>query len=319
MRPPPQGAGAQRRSIPRHADLSEDQRFAHQPVFPMASPELRYAQLPGARLRYVEQGAGPAVVFVHGAMGDHRVWEGQREAVAERYRYVALDQRHFGTADWPPGEPSYSVATHASDLAAFIAFIGAGEPVHLVGWSYGGAVALALAARHPAALRSLFLCEPALLSIVDDAADLTRLRAERASLRPAIDAGLSGNLLEATRRFAEWVDDDPGSFERMPAAARAIFVDNARTVPLHFAAPAAEAVTCADLARLDLPAEVTLGELTRPFFRILAETTARCIPGARLSVIEGARHLAPLESAPAFNRTLLQFLSRQQVAPPAAG
>lgn len=274
----------------------------------MDRPALRTAVVRGARLPYVDEGRGPPVVLVHGAMGDHRAWEAQRPAlVAAGFRHVALDQRHFGPADWPEGAPSYSLDTHVADLAAFVDGLGAG-PVHLVGWSYGGAVALAFAVRHAAALASLFLCEPALMSVAEDADDLRVLRDERAALAPAVAAGVAGDLEEATRRFVDWVDDDPGAFDRLPAALRAMFDDNARTVPLHFAAPPGERVRCADLARLDLPAEVTMGARTRPYFRILAAATARCIPGARLTTIEGARHMAPLEAAAAFNAALLRFL-----------
>ena len=51
----------------------------------------------GVELTYLEQGRGAPVVFVHGATLDYRAWEGQREAVAQRYRYIALRLRYFGT------------------------------------------------------------------------------------------------------------------------------------------------------------------------------------------------------------------------------
>ena len=276
----------------------------------MERPALRTALVRGARLPYVDDGEGPPVVLVHGAMGDHRVWEAQRPAlVGAGLRHVALDQRHFGPSDWPEGAPSYSLDSHVADLAAFVDGLGAG-PVHLVGWSYGGAVALAFAARHRAALRSLFLCEPALMSVAEDAEDLRVLREERAALAPAMAAGVAGDLAEATRRFLGWVEDDAAAYDRLPPAQRTIFEDNARTVPLHFASPPGERVGCAELASIDLPAEVVAGGRTRPYFRILAAATARCIPGARLTTIEGARHMAPLEAPEAFNAALLGFLER---------
>ena len=55
----------------------------------------------GTIIRYWEQGRGVPVVFVHGAISDHRYWEPQREAVAKDYRFIALDRRYFGTAPWP--------------------------------------------------------------------------------------------------------------------------------------------------------------------------------------------------------------------------
>jgi len=92
-------------------------------------------------LNYLDEGQGVPVVFVHGAFSDRRNWEAQRAAVSKQYRYIALDQRYFGAAPWSDGGSRYSVATHANDLAVFIEQLNAG-PVNVVGWSYGGAVAV---------------------------------------------------------------------------------------------------------------------------------------------------------------------------------
>lgn len=110
----------------------------------MASPSARQALVGGVTLNYVDQGHGVPVVFVHGAFSDHRHWEAQRAEIAKRYRYIALDQRYFGNIPWQDEAAKYSVATHATDLAAFVEQLGAG-PVHVVGWSYGGSIALVLA------------------------------------------------------------------------------------------------------------------------------------------------------------------------------
>jgi len=56
---------------------------------------------------------------------------------------------------------------------------------------------------------------------------------------------------------------------------------------------------------------VTMGQRTRPYFRRIAETLARCIPGARLAAIADAGHGAPFENPEAFNRELLEFLGKQ--------
>ena len=52
----------------------------------------------GARLRYIEQGSGEPIVFVHGARHDLRAWEPVREAVAKRYRFIAYNPEIF----WNP-------------------------------------------------------------------------------------------------------------------------------------------------------------------------------------------------------------------------
>ena len=62
-------------------------------------PKVQHAWVNGLDLAYVEQGHGVAVVFVHGAPGDHRCWEGQREVVADKYR----DHERTLTADTREG------------------------------------------------------------------------------------------------------------------------------------------------------------------------------------------------------------------------
>jgi pimeloyl-ACP methyl ester carboxylesterase len=59
------------------------------------------AQVNGTSLKYIEQGDGVPVVFVHGSMTDQRVWEKQRPAITKGYRYIAYNQRYFGKEPWP--------------------------------------------------------------------------------------------------------------------------------------------------------------------------------------------------------------------------
>ena len=56
-------------------------------------PEVQNARVNGVDLPYLDQGQGVPVIFVHGTPGDHRVWEGQRAAVTERYRFIAGARR----------------------------------------------------------------------------------------------------------------------------------------------------------------------------------------------------------------------------------
>ena len=119
----------------------------------------------GVRLQYIEQGSGEPIVFVHGAPHDLRAWEPVREAIAKRYRFIAYPQRYFGTQPWPDEGQNYSTATHADDLAKFITALNAG-PVHLVGWSHGGVVAVTAAISDPSLVRSLILYEAGMVSVL---------------------------------------------------------------------------------------------------------------------------------------------------------
>jgi pimeloyl-ACP methyl ester carboxylesterase len=121
----------------------------------LAEPSSRCVAIDGARLRYVDEGAGVPVVCVHGAFADHRNWEPQRAAIARHYRYVAYSQRYFGPEPWPDAGEHYSQETHVADLVAFIRTLDAG-PVYVIARSYGATVALSAALRHPELVRALF-------------------------------------------------------------------------------------------------------------------------------------------------------------------
>lgn len=277
------------------------------PPKPIAAPAVKSIDINSVRLSYIEQGKGAPVVLVHGAFSDARAWESQREAVAGCCRFIALTQRYFGTEPWPDAGQQYSQQTHVADLAAFIRALDSG-PVHLVGRSYGATVALILAAQQPALVRSVLAQDPSIATVVTDAAELKVLADDSAGLAPARAASNAGRLAEATRMFADWTNNLPGGFDAMPAAARDAHLDNARTVPLHFASTPGPRVTCADLGQLKMPVVITTGALDRPYFRVFSETTQRCIPGARLVRIPDARHAATAQNPAAFNAELLALV-----------
>ena len=110
----------------------------------------RELQVPGARLRYRDEGAGKCVVFVHGWTLDLDVWEPQATLAAE-LRVVRYDRRGFGLST---GQPS--LTRDVSDLGTLLSVLGIVSPL-LVGMSQGARVVLEFAARHPAFVRGLVL------------------------------------------------------------------------------------------------------------------------------------------------------------------
>ena len=273
------------------------------------APSVKQMSVNGTSVTYLEQGKGAPVVFVHGAISDHRAWEPQRETIAKRYRVIALDQRYFGVAPWSDNGTQYSRATHVADLAAFIRQLKVG-PVHLVGQSYGADIALRVAVEQPELVRSLFLNEPPLPSILTNPDEQKVVSDEGKGFAPVVAAAKAGNVAEATRLMIDFVYADPGNFERRSQASRAMLLDNARTLPPHVSAPPPPRVTCEQLGQLKVPVTITRGELTRPFFRVLSEAAHRCIPGSQLITVANARHGSPDQNPAAFNEALLSFLAR---------
>ncbi|MFD0773855.1 alpha/beta fold hydrolase [Streptomonospora algeriensis] len=103
--------------------------------------------------------ARPRTVYVHGLGGDSTNWTDLMGVLCTEWAGEALDLPGFGSSPPPPAD-DYSVDGHAGTVARMIA---AGEkPVHLVGNSMGGAVAVRVAAERPDLVKSLTLVSPAL-------------------------------------------------------------------------------------------------------------------------------------------------------------
>ncbi|MCW5658455.1 MAG: alpha/beta hydrolase [Burkholderiaceae bacterium] len=163
----------------------------------------RYVQVNDARLAYRDMGSGQPILFVHGAISDHRCWKPQFEAFESSHRCIALDLRNFG-ASRGGDQSAFALKTHADDVCAFIEALQTG-PAHLVGHSYGSVVALATTVARPDLVADLFLSEPTLASAVTEADDVAVLRDARAELAPAIAALSKGESTAAVQLFLDWV------------------------------------------------------------------------------------------------------------------
>ena len=268
----------------------------------------------GVSLTYEEAGSGDVVLFVHGAVSDHRVWSAFRDRVAERYRFVAYDQRYFGPGDWPDDAKSFSVSTHADDLVGVIDALG-GEPVHLVSWSYGGLVGLHAALRHPEKFRSIVHYEPTVEALhAGLSGERAAIAQKFASFGPMAEALQNGSERKAVRRLIEAVFRmENGEADAMPDEVQRMWDDNARTLPPFLAAlGAAAAVTCEDLGTLEVPTLVVQGEEAYVLDAMMADEVARCQANAETLVLKGANHGGPLQRPEAFIEEIMSFVSALQ-------
>jgi pimeloyl-ACP methyl ester carboxylesterase len=104
---------------------------------------------------YEEAGKGEAIIFVHGAFADRRIWEPQWQCFSLEYRVVRYDLRGHGRTGVSQLE-HYSMATFANDLAALLDALEIDAPI-LCGLSWGGSIAQAYAVRDPGRIKALIL------------------------------------------------------------------------------------------------------------------------------------------------------------------
>jgi pimeloyl-ACP methyl ester carboxylesterase len=113
----------------------------------------------GARIRFVEAGSGAPLVLLHDASATHETFDACFDRLAKSFRVVAPDLPGFGASEKPdPGTYAYGFDAFADSIFDLVAALGLGR-VHLLGHAMGGAVALTLAAKHPALVHKLVLVD----------------------------------------------------------------------------------------------------------------------------------------------------------------
>jgi pimeloyl-ACP methyl ester carboxylesterase len=107
-------------------------------------------------IAYERVGEGPALVLVHGAALDSRMWRPQVAALADEFTVIAWDEPGAGRSSDLPAD--FALADYADCLAALIDALDVG-PAHVAGLSWGGPVALELYRRHGELVATLLLVD----------------------------------------------------------------------------------------------------------------------------------------------------------------
>ncbi len=111
----------------------------------------------GARIRFVEAGAGMPLLLVHDFAANREVWTSSVVRLSQHFRVVVPDLPGFGASEKPdPQRYAYGWDAFSDSMFDLVAALGLGR-VHVCGHGMGGGVALSLAARHPAVVHRLVL------------------------------------------------------------------------------------------------------------------------------------------------------------------
>ena len=257
-------------------------------------------EVDGLRIAFSRSGEGPALVLVHGALSDSRVWQHQVDDLSEEFTVVAWDAPGCGRSADPP--ESFRMPEYADCLAGLVETLRLEKP-HLLGHSFGGALALEFYRRHPTLPATLILAGGY--------------------------AGWAGSLPanEVSRRllFAERAADllSTGGFQprSMPGLFSAkLPVDRARSLEIIMAdsrpvATRAMAHALAEcnlndmLSRITVPTLLLYGDADERSGPEVAKALNAHIPTSRLSILPGMGHMGYLESPEQFDNAIREFLS----------
>lgn len=258
---------------------------------------------------FVRRGTGARVVLVHGAVGDFRTWDNQIPRLSGDFEVIAYSRRgHFPASHIPP-ESVYTVQSHAEDLVAVLQKLG-GEPGHLVGHSYGGAVCALVALLAPRLVRSLVLAEPSLFTLLLTQRDGTLALAQSAAAMTHVTPLLrEGRTEHALNEYLN-VILGPGGAEKITGFSRRVMLANAHTIEPMLKGMSGAVFKSGHASQIAAPTLLLRGEHTPAFFRMTAEALADAIPGAQLAVIPGISHGMQLEAPDEFSRLVREFCGR---------
>ena len=250
----------------------------------------------GVDIYYEIHGQGKPLVLIHGLGSSTRDWELQIPALASIFQVIALDLRGHGRSDKAPGP--YSMVLFAGDIADLIRALEIQAP-HLVGISLGGMVAFQIALDYPRLVRSLVVINSTPELVAKNWKDRLGFLQRQLIIR-FLGMEKMGKVL--ADRFLP----DPGHAEL-----RQIFVQ--RWAENHRPSYLASLNAVYGWSVTD-----RLGEITSPTLVIGAdgdyfptadkEAYTKLIPGARLTIIENARHALPAEKPDELNQIILDFL-----------
>lgn len=263
------------------------------------------ATLDGGRVHFHDTGGAgagppaPVLVLVHAFPLTSAMWQGQLDRLSGTARVVAPDLPGFGASDPPPG--GHSIDAYADAVARLLDHLGLDDVV-LGGLSIGGYVTFSFLRRHRHRVRAVVLADTRAAS--DTPAVLERRASQQAEvaagrLDAVLDAQVEALLAEATRR------DRP----ELAAQVRALMATvPARTVVGGLEAMKHRADATAELADIDVPALVVVGEHDGPSPPDVARQMHEALPRSRLAVLPGAGHLSNLEAPDRFDAEVRRFL-----------
>lgn len=263
-------------------------------------------QINNILLAYDDHGIGLPVIFLHAFPLNRQMWEGEIQALLsdQRYRLLTLDWRGFGESEISssPIKPVIStMVMFADDVAGLMEQLGIRQAV-LCGLSMGGYAAFAFAYKYPERLRGLILAD------THPAEDTVEARANRKKLAglaesqgasAVADVQLPRLISDYTRTHYPQVETrvrqliDAASPQGMAAALRGMAV---------------RADSSKQLALINCPTLVVVGEQDALVSPQVAQDYAAQIPGAQYTLIPHAGHLSNLEQPRAFIQAIRQFL-----------
>jgi pimeloyl-ACP methyl ester carboxylesterase len=261
-------------------------------------------------LAYSDAGRGTPVVLLHSGGLSSRQWGRLADELGASHRVIVPDFLGYGRSSPWPRDREFHFRLDVRAIASLVDSLS--EPVHLVGHSYGGFVALLVALERPRRVRSLALFEPVAFGVLHSLSDT----AARSSLT---DGGVEASLLDPEiggqepwlRAFVDYWNA-PGAWDRLPEPAQASFRAVAGKLFGEVRSLLLDRTPHETYATLGASTLLVSAEASPLAARRVVAHLADVIPGARVRTITGAGHMAPITHAGVVNGFVTDHIERTE-------
>ena len=256
-------------------------------------------------------GTGPTVVLVPGSCSTGAAWRPVIASWEGRFRCVTTSLLGYGGTAERRTAHDHCISHEAESLESVIRK--AGGPVHLVGHSFGGLVALAVALRNRVALASLAIVEAPAAELLRASNEDHHYRAFRQMTKSYFADFESGN----SEAIASMIDfyGGAGTYASWPARVRAYAVETTPVNILDWASAYGFPLAAASLAAIDIPVLVVRGGASHPAVQRANALLSERIRGAALATIDGAAHFMIATHATEVGRLIAQHARSADAMP----
>jgi pimeloyl-ACP methyl ester carboxylesterase len=255
-----------------------------------------------------EQGSGPGVVCLHANASSSSQWRSLSDALADRFRVIAVDGYDAGKSPPWPSEDPLRLEDEVRLLAP--ALERAGNRFHLVGHSYGAAVAIRAALTYGARVASVVVYEPTLFCLVAGADPLhSPAQGIWRAASEAAEAVDRGDEMAGARQFIDfWMGD--GAFDAMPSGRQPAVASAVRQVRRWRDTLTHESMPLTALRSLTMPLLCLYGEESPESSVSVVRLLREALPHARFAPQAGMGHMGPITHAQQVNAQIAGFLDR---------
>jgi pimeloyl-ACP methyl ester carboxylesterase len=239
------------------------------------------------RIDYDESGAGPTLVLVPGSCSTGAAWRPVTAAFAGQFRCVATSLLGYGGTAERRSADDPSIF-HETEVVESVIRKAGGGAVNLVGHSFGGLVALAVALRRRVALASLVVVEAPAAELLAGCGELEHYRAFRQMTDRYFESFAAGNA----EAVAEMIDfyGGAGTFASWPPRLRDYAVETTPVNILDWASAYGFPLSAPLLAAIDIPVLIIRGGASQPAVQRANALLGECVTGAALATVDAAAH-----------------------------